>query len=157
VWIWCQVVDLLMLPETASSNEASSYRKSFGAEYECEIGSIFALSWLMGHLSGEEMVLITYILSSGKTNSVAPPSQFIQSSHSSISISAWKVFSKILFSGSAKSLRIINSNSSFGARRYKFLVGITGSKFGVKRTWLHDRTVLEKILFLGKHNSRQPW
>ena len=122
-----------VIGDSSSSNGASSYGKSFGAEHEFEIGSISVFLWLIGNLSGEEMVLTALSLrSSGKANSVAPPSHLIQSSHSSISISAWKAFSKTLFSGLAKPLGVINFTSPFGSRRYKFLVGIGGSKFGVK-------------------------
>ena len=140
-----------VIGDSSSSNGASSYGKSFGAECEFEIGSISVFSWLIGHLPGEEMVLtILSLRSSGKANSVAPPSHLIQSSHSSISISAWKGFSKTSFSGLAKPLGAINSNSPLGARRNNFLVGMAGSKLDVKG---HD--VLRRDGFREDFISRQ--
>lgn len=107
---------------SSSSNGASSKGNSFAEEYDAEIGSLPALPWSVDHVSGEEMLLAKLSRRlSGKSSSAALPSHFIQSSHSSISISALKALSKMLFSGLTRPLGVINSTSPFAALRYKFL------------------------------------
>ena len=107
------------------SKGASSTGNSLTVVYVHEIWSFPVLSRSVDQVSGDEMLLAKLSRRlSGDSSSEA--SHFIQSSHSSMSISVLKALSKTLLSGLTKHLGVINSNSPFGARRYRFLEGIVG-------------------------------